>query len=171
MNPAAPRATNQRQPPFQCKCKSILPFQQYPFLLHLHLDLRVVSKFDIMAPKQPSLLTQRLTTDQLLARNREYSHGHIPAPTKEQAIAAAGGSRLPVPIIVSCFDARIIPDQFFDLAPGEATVLRNIGGRVNDHMLLQIAALGVLRPLGDILIIHHEGKLLQTSKCAPESVD
>lgn len=123
-----------------------------------------------MAPKQPSLLTEELTTDQLLARNRDYSQGHIPAPTKDEALAAAGGSRLPIPIIVSCFDSRIIPDQFFELAPGEATVLRNIGGRVNDHMLLQIAALGVLRPLGDILIVHHEGMLGKASNTAAAAV-
>jgi carbonic anhydrase len=112
-----------------------------------------------MPTPQPSLLTSELTTPLLLARNKSYIQNHVPAPTMEESIAASGGARLPIPVIVGCFDSRIIPDQFFDLAPGEATVLRNIGGRVNDHMLLQIAALGVLRPLGDVLIVHHEGEL------------
>jgi hypothetical protein len=38
------------------------------------------------------------------------------------------------------------------------TVYRHVGGRINDKVILQIATLGMIRPLGDILIVHHKGE-------------
>ena len=40
----------------------------------------------------------------------------------------------------------------------EVTVYRHVAGRINDTVILQIASLGILRPLGDILIVHHKGE-------------
>jgi carbonic anhydrase len=92
---------------------------------------------------------------ELLSRNREYSKTHIPIPTGKEQLDALQGPRPPIAVVISCLDSRIIPDQFFQLKPTEVTVIRNVGGRVNDSVILQIAALGTLRPLGDILIVHH----------------
>ena len=96
-----------------------------------------------------------IDTRELLSRNRDYSKTHVPAPTRAEQLAANNGTRPPIAIVISCIDSRIIPDHFLKLTPGEVTVIRNVGGRVNDSVILQIAALGTLRPLGDILIIHH----------------
>lgn len=96
-----------------------------------------------------------IDTQTLLARNIEYSKTHVPLPTGREQLAANNGTRPPISIVISCLDARIIPDQFLQLTPAEVTVIRNAGGRVNDNIILQIAALGALRQLGDILIIHH----------------
>jgi carbonic anhydrase len=96
-----------------------------------------------------------INTQDLLSRNRAYSKSHIPIPSVNEQRAALQGPRPPIAIVISCLDSRIIPDQFLQLAPTEVTVIRNVGGRVNDSVILQIAALGTLRPLGDILIIHH----------------
>jgi carbonic anhydrase len=97
-----------------------------------------------------------VNTKDLLSRNKAYSKTHVPIPTGKEQLAASNGTRPPMSIVISCLDSRIIPDQFLQLAPAEVTVIRNIGGRVDDSVILQIAALGALRPLGDILIIHHD---------------
>jgi len=103
---------------------------------------------------------QAIDTQELLARNKDYSKTHISIRTgAEQITANRGtpyeGTRPPIPVVISCLDSRIIPDQFFKLSPSEVTVIRNVGGRVNDSIILQIAALSTLRPVGDILVIHH----------------
>jgi len=96
-----------------------------------------------------------IDTQELLSRNKNYSKTHTPIKTAKQRLAANTGPRPPIAIVLSCLDSRVIPDQFLQLKPTEVTVIRNVGGRVNDSVILQIAALGTLRPLGDILIIHH----------------
>lgn len=98
---------------------------------------------------------QAIDTQELLSRNIAYSKTHHPIPTGKEQLQANNGTRPPIAIVISCLDSRIIPDQFLQLTPGEVTVIRNVGGRVNDSAILQIAALGTLRPLGDILVIHH----------------
>jgi carbonic anhydrase len=92
---------------------------------------------------------------ELLSRNREYSKTHVPLPTGAEQLAANNGTRDPIAIVLSCFDSRIIPEQFLQLSPAEVTVIRNAGGRVNESIILQITGLGILRPIGDILIRHY----------------
>ena len=69
--------------------------------------------------------------DQLLQRNEAYAQHHeplAPLPTLNT-------------IVISCVDARIDPAHILGLAPGEAVVLRNAGGRVTDAVLQDIALL------------------------------
>jgi hypothetical protein len=37
-------------------------------------------------------------------------------------------------------------------------VYRHVGGRINDYVILQVSSLGLLRPVGDVLIVHHTGE-------------
>lgn len=90
--------------------------------------------------------------DQLLQRNEAYAQHHeplAPLPTLNT-------------IVISCVDARIDPAHILGLAPGEAVVLRNAGGRVTDAVLQDIALLIAMasrampRPAQpEIVLIHH----------------
>ena len=50
--------------------------------------------------------------------HRQYAQHHIPAPTREEALKASGGKRQPLPVVITCFDARVVPEQFFNLKVG-----------------------------------------------------
>ena len=63
-------------------------------------------------------------------------------------------------LVVTCLDARVDPAHFFGLELGDAVVMRNIGGRVTDEVIEQIAILrGLAVVLGagaiEVAIVHH----------------
>lgn len=80
------------------------------------------------------------TLDQLLLRNKEFA--------AEQSAAGALMPSFPraVPnikaIIIGCADMRADPAHVLGIRPGEAVVLRNIGGRFTPGLLEQLALLG-----------------------------
>jgi carbonic anhydrase len=78
--------------------------------------------------------------DRLLQRNREFA-----------AQQSAEGTLLPslpraMPnvkaIIIGCADMRVDPAHVLGIKPGEAVVLRNIGGRITPGLLEQLGLLG-----------------------------
>ena len=65
-------------------------------------------------------------------------------------------------ILLTCLDARVDPTHLFGLAPGDAFVLRNAGGRITPAVLRDLAILGVLAAnlpgsgaLPQLVVIHH----------------
>ncbi len=44
-------------------------------------------------------------------------------------------------LVLTCLDARVDPAHLFGLELGDAVVMRNIGGRVTDDVIEQIAIL------------------------------
>jgi carbonic anhydrase len=85
--------------------------------------------------------------DDILGANRAYAAtftlgGLSPQAAKELAI-------------VTCMDTRIEPLQMLGLVPGDAKIMRNAGGRVNDDVLrslvLAVHLLGVRR----ICVVQH----------------
>ena len=63
-------------------------------------------------------------------------------------------------LVLTCLDARVAPAQIFGLELGDAFVMRNIGGRVTDHAIEQIAILLALAGLSgsapiEVVIVHH----------------
>ena len=78
--------------------------------------------------------------DSLLERNKAFA-----------AAQAADGALMPslpraLPnvraIIIACADMRVDPAHVFGLSPGEAVVMRNIGGRITPGLLGQLGLLG-----------------------------
>ena len=47
-------------------------------------------------------------------------------------------------MIISCVDPRVDPVDIFGLAPGEAVVIRNVGGRITPATLQTMAMLGTV---------------------------
>ena len=85
--------------------------------------------------------------DDLLAANRRYAADF--SLTGFDGIAHAGVA------IVTCMDSRIDPLRMVGLAPGDAKILRNPGGRVTDAALVALV-LGVsLLNVSRILVVQH----------------
>jgi carbonic anhydrase len=64
--------------------------------------------------------------------------------------------------IVTCLDPRTDPADLFGLAPGDAAVLRNAGGRVNEALIDDLALITYLAetklrtgPIFEVMVIHH----------------
>ncbi len=78
--------------------------------------------------------------DYLLKRNKSYADELSSTGTLMPSLPEA----LPKvkAVIIGCADMRVDPAQLFRLAPGEAVVLRNIGGRITPGLLQQLGMLG-----------------------------
>lgn len=80
-------------------------------------------------------------------------------------------------IIIGCVDGRVDPADIFELKPGEAVVIRNVGGRINMALLetlaiLQTIAKGAGKSIGDgwnLIVLHHtDCGIIPCYKHAPE---
>src|SRR5580658_5191414 len=83
--------------------------------------------------------------DGLLQRNKEFAVQQSAAGTLMPSLPRA----LPnvKAVIIGCADMRVDPAHVLGIKPGEAVVLRNIGGRVTPGLLEQ---LGLLGRIGDV---------------------
>jgi carbonic anhydrase len=85
-------------------------------------------------------------TDELLKNNEGYAasftKADLPMPPAKQTI------------VVTCMDARILPSRALGLEEGDAHVIRNAGGRVQDA-LRSIVISERLLGTNEILVIHH----------------
>jgi carbonic anhydrase len=78
--------------------------------------------------------------DSMLERNKQFAAQQSAAGTLMPSLPRA----LPnvKAVIVSCADMRVDPAHVLGIKPGEAVVLRNIGGRITPGLLEQLALLG-----------------------------
>lgn len=78
--------------------------------------------------------------DQFVQRNKEFAARQSAAGTLMPSLARA----LPHvrAVIVGCADMRADPAHILGIRPGEAVVLRNIGGRITPGLLEELGLLG-----------------------------
>lgn len=78
--------------------------------------------------------------DKLLERNKQVAAQDVAAGKLQPSLPEA----LPLAkaIIIGCADMRVDPAHILGLEPGEAVVIRNIGGRVTPGLLAQLGMLG-----------------------------
>ena len=93
--------------------------------------------------------------DPLLERNRTFAqasgHDEVTAMPNHQLF------------VISCMDHRVDPAHILGINLGDALVLRNLGGRVTDEVIRDIAFIGALTetmfgdeaPSFEVAIIHH----------------
>ena len=80
------------------------------------------------------------TLDSMLKRNKDFA--------AQQAAAGALMPSLPraLPnvkaVIIGCIDMRVDPAHVLGIKPGEAVVIRNIGGRITPGLLEQLGLVG-----------------------------
>jgi carbonic anhydrase len=80
------------------------------------------------------------TLDSMLQRNKHFAAQQSAAGTLMPSLPQA----LPnvKAIIIGCADMRVDPADILGIKPGEAVVLRNIGGRITPELLEQLGLLG-----------------------------
>jgi carbonic anhydrase len=71
--------------------------------------------------------------DLMLKRNKEFA---APMPMLPQSLQTLKA------VIIGCADMRVDPSHVLGSKPGEAVVMRNIGGRVTPGLLEEFALLG-----------------------------
>jgi carbonic anhydrase len=78
--------------------------------------------------------------DYMLQRNKSFAGQQSAAGTLMPSLPRA----LPEvkAIIIGCADMRVDPAYVFGIKPGEAVVIRNIGGRITPGLLEQLGLLG-----------------------------
>ena len=80
--------------------------------------------------------------DQLLERNKEFAAQQSAAGTLMPSLPRAMPNVKA--IIIGCADMRVDPAHVLGIKPGEAVVLRNIGGRITPGLLEQLGLLGCI---------------------------
>src|SRR5579859_7338347 len=94
------------------------------------------------------------TLDTLVERNRDFaSHEFL----KDLSMMPTLGT-----MIIGCVDPRVDPAHLFGLGPGEAIVIRNVGGRITPATLETMGMLGRIAqgeggpPAGfHLVVLHH----------------
>jgi carbonic anhydrase len=87
---------------------------------------------------------------------------------RNHAFAAAGGQEGAVVFpqlrlfVITCLDPRVDPAHFLGLGLSDAMVVRNVGGRVTEEVINDVAFIGQLAegalpegPLFEVAVIHH----------------
>lgn len=94
--------------------------------------------------------------DDLLAANERYassfSLGHLTAPADKRFA------------LVTCIDSRIDPLAMLGLEVGDAKVLRNAGGRVNDETLRSLILATNLLNVERVAVMHHTDCAMASSQ-------
>ena len=101
--------------------------------------------------------------DYMLERNKEFAARQSAAGTLMPSLPRA----LPrvKAIIIGCADMRVDPAHVLGIKPGEAVVMRNIGGRITPGLLEQLGLLGRIGEVAGeipggggefhIIVLHH----------------
>ena len=87
---------------------------------------------------------------------------------RNRAFAAAGGHEGAVVfptlrlLVITCLDPRVDPAHFLGLGLSDAMVIRNVGGRVTQEVIDDVAFIGQIAenfvpdgPLFEVAVIHH----------------
>lgn len=85
------------------------------------------------------------TIDPLLARAARSSASPLPAPPRLRLA------------ILTCMDARIDPLALLGLAPGDAHLIRNAGGIVDEGALRSLAVSQRMLGTREVLVLQHTG--------------
>ncbi len=78
--------------------------------------------------------------DQMLERNKDFAAQQSAAGTLMPSLPGAMPNVRA--IIIGCADMRVDPAHVLGIKPGEAVVIRNIGGRITPGLLEQLGLLG-----------------------------
>jgi carbonic anhydrase len=101
--------------------------------------------------------------DELLKRNKHFAAQQSAAGTLMPSLPRAMPNVKA--IIIGCADMRVDPAHLLGTKPGEAVVIRNIGGRINPGLLEQLGMLGRIGEVAGkvpggggefhIIVLHH----------------
>ena len=102
------------------------------------------------------------TLDSMLERNKDFAAQQAAAGT---LTSLPGALRNLKAVIIGCADMRVDPAHVLGIKPGEAVVMRNIGGRITPGLLEQLGLLGRIGQVAGetpggggefhIIVLHH----------------
>src|SRR5690348_9005990 len=93
------------------------------------------------------------STDVSLRNNQQYASGQAPhKPVHPGKLKIQPAKRLAV---VACMDARLDVEDLLGLQTGDAHIIRNAGGVVDDDTLRSLIISHHLLDTNEILLIHH----------------
>ncbi|KAM7189017.1 Carbonic anhydrase [Naviculisporaceae sp. PSN 640] len=96
-----------------------------------------------------------LTIADLLERNKATVANHTPIPTLNDLRQSGDPAFPPKLMIITCLDARCIPEKFFNSDVGEIVVHRNAGGDAR-HALRDITIFDtIFGGIDEIAVVHH----------------
>src|SRR5277367_1151939 len=107
--------------------------------------------------------SEQTNLDHMLQRNKEFAARQSAEGTLMPSLPRA----LPnvKAIIIGCADMRVHPADVLGIKPGEAVVMRNIGGRITPGLLEQLGLLGRIGEVAGeipggggefhIIVLHH----------------
>ncbi len=114
--------------------------------------------------------------EDLLSANRRYAAGFALAGLPARAAKGIA--------IVTCMDTRLEPLAMLGLAPGEAKILRNAGGRVTNDVMRSLALATHFLGVEEVVVLQHTGcalaheqdavvaeRLAADGVASPEAVD
>ncbi len=99
------------------------------------------------------------TFDLFMKRNKDIAAENGPMPSLPNALPHVKA------LIIGCADMRVDPVYILGIEPGEAVVMRNIGGRITPRTLEQLGLLGRISQVAEafpgggdalhVIILHH----------------
>ncbi len=93
--------------------------------------------------------------DDMLAANAEHAATYRALESRVPSLGLA---------VVTCLDTRIDPLAAFGLAPGQACVLRNAGGRVTGDLVASLAVAVHLLEVRTVALVQHSGCGLEATE-------
>jgi carbonic anhydrase len=81
------------------------------------------------------IVTPQDAIDRLMAGNARWARGQTVGKTYAPPGQSPEAGQWPFAAILSCSDARVVPENAFDVAPKNLFILRNAGNIVDDNML------------------------------------
>jgi carbonic anhydrase len=103
------------------------------------------------------------TLDSMLERNKDFAAQQSAAGTLMPSLPRATPNLRA--LIIGCADMRVDPAHVLGIKPGEAVVIRNIGGRITPGLLEQLGLLGRIGEVAGaipggggefhIIVLHH----------------
>jgi carbonic anhydrase len=101
--------------------------------------------------------------ESMLERNKDFADQQSAAGTLMPSLPQAMPNVRAV--IIGCADMRVEPAEIFGIKPGEAVVIRNIGGRITPGLLEELGMLGRIGQVAEaipggggefhLIVLHH----------------
>jgi carbonic anhydrase len=88
----------------------------------------------------------------LLLNHRAYERSFV-----EHDLGALQSAPRERVAILTCMDARMDPARIFGLAPGDAHVIRNAGGRASSDAIRSLVVSTLLLGVREIMVVQHTG--------------
>jgi carbonic anhydrase len=115
-------------------------FQNQVQCIRTPVAISSISLFDKVSRNVFQRRVNMSSLDSMLERNKDFAAQQTAAGTLMPSLPQATPNIKA--IIIGCVDMRVDPAHIFGIQPGEALVIRNVGGRITPGLLEELGLLG-----------------------------